>query len=247
MLLFNLMPKVKRARDFYLYDDHGIRILDLYLDNGRAIAGHRPNGLSLSLKNTISRGLYAPYPSIFTDRLQKMILKEFPQFSKVGLYRNSCSLDDSFSDPVFDKDNSEYVIWRPYLEISRQCKKMIVHFPFPGSEAIVLLSNEDKSLPESDILPPFILAGLIRSYYDLKKSLESFDSSSWSLLDETGHWDRKGPYLIPRCSEKEYEKLFRLYLRNQVLISPDYSKPSICAVDLQTGSLKKLLRCIKEG
>jgi len=252
-MLIDLMPPIKRARDFYLYDTDGNRILDLYLDKGRAISGHRPGGLSLAIKNAISRGLYASYPSIYTERLVKLLKKEFPQFKKIGLYQSEMSFSKSleenreFSDSLVKPGNQEYQYWRPYIKISGECRNLLVRFPFPGSDTVAVLSIEDNDLPESDIIPPYILAGLIRAYYNLKKRMETVDESSWSLLDDTGHWNRTGPYLFPRCSEEEYEKLFRLYLKSDVLISPYYDRPTICAVDLLAGSLKKLYRNMEGG
>jgi len=250
-MLIDSMPPIKRARDFYLYDTKGDRILDLYLDNGRAISGHRPAGLSLAVKNVISRGLYASYPSIYTDRLLKLLKKEFPQFKEFGLYISEMSFLKSlketreFTDPLTASGNLEFQYWRPYIKIGEECRNLLMHFPFPGSDVIAVLSVDENALPESDIIPPYILAGLIRTYYDLKKRMEIADENSWLFFDDTHHWTRTGPYLLPKCSEEEYEKLFQLYLKSDILISPYFNRPSICAVDLYAGSLKKLYRNIK--
>ena len=250
--LMKLLPKVKRARDFYLYDENSDRILDLYLDKGRAISGHRPNGLSLAIKNSISRGLYAPYPSIYSGRLITLLKNEFPGFNQWEVYKSLDSFSSSYSgdlkleDPVYGDDSSKQKIWRPYLPIEDNCELLVLSFPFPGSDVVAVLSKEAVELPASDDISTYILSGLIRSFYDLKKRMEQIDENKWSVLDETSHWNRKGPYLVPDCKEDEYGKLFKLYLDSNILISPEFGNPSICAVDIKEGTLKKLFNNIRE-
>ena len=36
---------ISRAKDMYLYDLDGNRFLDLYLENGKLLFGHRPKNL----------------------------------------------------------------------------------------------------------------------------------------------------------------------------------------------------------
>lgn len=246
--LISLLPNIKRAREFYLYDDKGNRFLDLYLDNGRALNGHRPSGLSLALKNTLARGLYAPYPTIYQNRLVKLLQNEFSRYPYLGIYRSyeSFFLKDSrtanFSDPLDNSADHKHMNWRPFLDIPEDCRLLKVSFPFPGCDVIALLAEDRDVLPPSDLISPYILAGLIRSWFDWKSRRDKMEPQSWAILDNTGHWKRTGPYLLPLCREEEYERLFRLYLDNGVFISPDYYKPSICAVDIKEGTLKKLHR-----
>jgi hypothetical protein len=245
--LIHLLPPLKRARDYYLYDEKGNRYLDLYLDDGRALCGHRPNGLSNILKNTISRGVYAPYPSVFDSRLLKILKQGFPAFNYRAVFRSLESFERAFdgeiifTDPAIEEDGGNAVLWRPYLSLPEGCSFILVKLPYPGIDAIAVLSA-DKPLPASDLLSPVTQAGMVRSWFDLQARQKELDKTVWSSLDSTGHWSRKGPYLKPLCSEKEYEELFRFYLRNNVLISPYYGKPSICAVDIKEGALKKILR-----
>ncbi len=253
MDLIKLLPLIKRARNYYLYDNQGNRFLDLFLDNGRALAGHRPNGLSLAIKNGISRGLYAPYPSVYSKRIKKLLLSEFSRFSQYGLYRNLDRFLTLFpgelivSDPAVSQVETECCLWRPYLPVGNLCNMLIVRFPFPGSDVVAVLSDTDHKLPESDIIAPYICSGFIRSFYDLKKRIKDQDEDCWTLLDGTKHWERKGPYLKPLCSEAAYEQLFQLYLDCKILLSPDYNIPSICASDLSEGDVRALYKKMKEA
>ncbi len=246
--LYNMIPRIKRARDFYLYDERGDRILDLYLDKGRAINGHRPAGLSLALKNTLSRGLYAPYPSIYHDRLMKLLQREFPGFKHQGVYRsfesylNSDGPIGDFSDPAREDKTGKNILWRPYMEVGEECTLLKITFPFPGCDVVAVLAQDDEALPPSDAIPPYVLSGLIRSWFDWKIRESKAEPESWNILDETGHWERRGPYLTPLCSREEYDDLFRYYLDRGILISPEYNHCSISAVDIREGSLKKLFK-----
>lgn len=244
--LYKLIPHIKRARDFYLYDEKGNRYLDLYLDNGRAINGHRPAGLSLALKNTLSRGLYAPYPSKYTGRLIKLLQREFPRLKYLGIYRSiesfreKAPLLSDFADPAEEACSSTSIFWRPYLDIGDNYSLLKISFPFPGCDVIAVLSDDESVLPRSDFIPPYILSGVIRSWFDWKANSEKDQHENWDILDRTGHWKRTGPYLKPLCSREEYEHLFKFYLEKGILISPDYNHLSISAVDIKEGSLKKL-------
>lgn len=87
--LLSRLPPIVRARDFYLYDIHGRRYLDLWLDGGRALLGRRPDGLSTRLKNEIDRGGCAALPSVETRRFEKAILASFPGHAAVRLYADT--------------------------------------------------------------------------------------------------------------------------------------------------------------
>lgn len=248
--LIRLLPPLKRARDFYLYDQKGNRYLDLYLDGGRALCGHRPNGLSNTLKNTISRGLFASYPSVYNNRLERILSQSFPEYSFRGIYRSLESFQTvygqniRFDDPAIRDEIGEAVLWRPYLPVPGGSSMIAVQFPYPGVDSLAVLSKNE--LPPSDLISPVIEAGLVRSWFDLKNKMKDEEQSVWSTLDETGHWLRKGPYLKPICSEEEYMDLFRLYLKNKILISPYYGKPSILAVHVKEGVLKGILSTSEE-
>lgn len=245
-----LIPRVKRARDYYLYDEKGNRYLDLYLDGGRALCGHRPNGLSNVLKNAIARGIYAPYPSVYEDRLFKVLKKGFSDYGNVGIYKSLESFSMAygknvvFSDPAIGEERSEAVVWRPFLPSSEGNDLLLVRLPYPGIEAVAILSRKS-ALPDSDLLSPVTTAGLVRSWFDLQNKLSEADDAIWASLDHTGHWQRRGPYLKPLCTHSEYDTLFRQYLDCGILISPEYDVPSFCAVNFKEGTLKKLFRSLK--
>lgn len=67
------LPRILRAREFHLYDDRGNRYLDMYLNGGRALLGHRPGNVARELAAALSRGLFAEYPSIYTARIERLL------------------------------------------------------------------------------------------------------------------------------------------------------------------------------
>jgi hypothetical protein len=82
---------VSRARGYRLYMADQRRLVDLWQYGGRALLGHTPPGLLKTLKNTASRGLFAPLPGRDLYRLEKALQKLFPgRICRV--YRDGASL-----------------------------------------------------------------------------------------------------------------------------------------------------------
>ena len=76
--LLRLVPAVLRARNFRLYTAGGRRLVDLWLNGGAAVLGHTPPALLRELKNTASRGLYAPFPIFWRPVLSRPCPGFFP-------------------------------------------------------------------------------------------------------------------------------------------------------------------------
>src|SRR6056297_3731235 len=89
------IPPVRRARGYYLYSYEGKRILDFYQNKGAAVLGHRPKNLSLHIKNLISKGLWADYPSVESARLLKKLHEVFPNFKSFRWYRDNEQYQDA--------------------------------------------------------------------------------------------------------------------------------------------------------
>jgi hypothetical protein len=79
------IPTVLRARGFRLYlsknsnRQDNRRLVDLWLNGGAAVLGHTPPNLLRELKNTASRGLYAPFPHFSEGRFIKALFKLFQE------------------------------------------------------------------------------------------------------------------------------------------------------------------------
>lgn len=155
--LFSLIPPIKRARGYYLYDYRGRRYIDMFLNNGRALFGHRPSGVAGELKNTLAKGILANYPSIYPKRLEKALRPLFPGHPVFRVYRSPekaaataaaalgttelsiadpAAIPDKASgetpDVAADKTASKPIraaLWRPFLEEAAVSVSVPVLFP----------------------------------------------------------------------------------------------------------------------
>ena len=64
---------VRRAREWYLYDQAGHRYLDFWQADGSAFLGHRPRGLSKTVAAELDRGLWGPVPTAWPGRLERAL------------------------------------------------------------------------------------------------------------------------------------------------------------------------------
>lgn len=241
--LIGRLPLISRARGHRLYAMDGTRWLDCWADGGRALAGHRPPGVSLRLKNEIDRGLYAPYPNLWTLRLQKALLRLFPDYKTVRIYRNAAAaiaaagLDLPPADPLdlpsyLEAEAEEKIhkaLWgRPMLPGHPSAEYLLPVLPVSGlSDNQPLLSRQaDPLLPESDPASPVILAALTRS---CGSAGHSFPPISFPIADI---WERRGPYMCYRGRPGDYQELFESMFARKILIAPSHLRPSVLPPDL---------------
>jgi hypothetical protein len=64
---------VRRAREWWLYDQAGDRYIDFWQADGGAFLGHRPRGLGRLVEAEIDRGLWAPVPTAWPGRLTRAL------------------------------------------------------------------------------------------------------------------------------------------------------------------------------
>ena len=76
--LLRLLPMVLRARDFHLYRDNGKRLTDLWLQDGKAVLGHKAPKVIVELKNAAERGLFSSLPHPLERRFLKALEVFFP-------------------------------------------------------------------------------------------------------------------------------------------------------------------------
>jgi hypothetical protein len=248
------LPVVARARGFRVYTTQGRRFIDFYQDGGRAILGHRPEHVGLVMKNLLSKGLVADYPSIYVHRFTKALRTLFPEASEFRWYRNeeralaaACIQlgDDKFpplvADPALTTSLGRVHLWRPFLEGSAfPGEVMIPVLPLPGrwGPVVLVLRTETRSgVPESDEIAPVILGAVVRIIYNLIAEIGSRDRTVWDSFC-SGIWSRKGPYLVAGCTAEEYGPVFDSCLEQGILISPMYPGPSIIPAEYSKGEIK---------
>jgi hypothetical protein len=258
--LLERVPVIRRAREYHLYSLSGTRYLDLWQNGGRSLLGHRPAGLTTVLKNTISKGLAADLPSIYSGRVRRLLEEMFPeykdfrltgsaaeglQFASLYLKRNISAND--LVDPLTEQGESaagKVGLWRPMLPdtILREVLFPILPFSMAGAPAAVCFRKIPPSgFPGQKPISAVVLAGLLRCLQDLRR----FVLPQWfrpDLLDTCPGWRQKGIYLIPGFGMKLYEKVFEGFLEAGVLLNPVAPYVSILPVgEISEGELRKMI------
>jgi hypothetical protein len=261
------IPQMRRAREYHLYDAGGRRYLDFYQDGGRAILGHRPEGLTRALKNAMEKGLYAPLPSSGCEKKLKMALERlFPNLKAFRLFGNEeralsalaevfPNLRDSpFLGDILDTERGvQPLLWRPFLPCRNLPPVFVPRLPFPGGFAPVLVcfsEGYESSLPDSDPVSPVLVAGLTRVIFDLSRVLDDAKEckqreESWRVFDG-GPWVRRGPYLIFSQKEEEYAGLYALMLERGILLPPEYPAVGIIPGEYTLGEIRPMME-VKKG
>ena len=210
--LLSLVPQVLRARDFRLYTDGGKRLVDLWLNGGSAVLGHTPPSLLREIKNTASRGLYAPFPHFTRQRFLKALSQLLPGM----VYRifaappNELCLPNDKMSP-----NAKPVLWRPFLDFClppsaqksapekqptasvQQNSPVIPVLPgiqgwrngLPVGLCVCAAPSacEDTAfskLPAGDFLPPVLLAAAARGIWDLIAANPQRANIQWQHINK---------------------------------------------------------------
>ena len=190
--LLKQLPKVLRARDFHLYTEGGKRLIDLWLEGGKAVLGHKPPRVLGELKNAAERGLFTSLPHPMERRFIRALGELFPG-RRFRLYPDETSLrralegagfagpDTSISDPAFPlKEKAKISLWRPFLEPQQDTAPegitpiLIPVLPWPLGPAVLVLEKEmEDTFPAGELIPPVLLAPAARAFYDLAAALKA--------------------------------------------------------------------------
>jgi hypothetical protein len=261
--LLRLVPTVLRARDFRLYTKKGKRLVDLWQNGGAAILGHTPSGFLREIKNTASRGLYAPFPHFFEARYFKALSRIFTG-RNFRLY--AAPPQELFT--LFMEGNA--ALWRPFLNsasplaVDENAPPILIPV-VPGIQGwrsglplglcvLAIKPDYEKtiSLPPGDFISPVLLAAAARGIYDLGAAAtermkgsagdHSYPRIAKALEQGNKFWQRQGIYLSPwkTPSSEEWAALFRRFLENGFLLPPLTSQPLILPGILSPGEEAKL-------
>lgn len=248
-----LLPVIRRAREYHLYDASGRRILDLFQDGGRAWLGHRPDGVSLQIKNTLSRGVYSPLPSAEEGKMikaSKTLCKTLGvDLRDIAYYRNGsveasslgCAID------IFENDAAPFVLWRPGLPWPSKATLVELLIPLPGLDAGRIIVSSDKELPAGDLPSPLIAAALNRCIWSLNNHLAMTSSISQPLFNMGEAWKQTGSYGFWQGSSDDYDILFKSALKEGVLLAPSKEIPCIIPQALSSGDLSLLKKIFPGG
>lgn len=223
---------VKRAKGTFLYTAKGVRLTDMYLEDGRAILGWSGGSASTQLKNVLSRGLTGSYITDFDSRLEKAVSELLCSERKVFPYCSEKELPSSIKTKLYQP-------WAPNDLKYREEPSLVIKPPFPWADSLLLLAlkadcEEIKPLAESAAadcskLPAPLTAAVTRSIYDLIAALQVREEKNWFLYDKflNKYWKRNGPYLYSKIPEEKYNDFVIHCLDCHLVINPDVLKPSI--------------------
>ena len=256
-LFLELVPDILRARDFRLYTKAG-RLVDLWQNNGAAVLGHTPPSLLREIKNTASRGLYAPFPHFLEERYRKALSRVFPDRAFQLYAAPPSGLETLVAD-------ESAVLWRPFADPASPLgipeNPPILIPVVPGIQTwrnglplglCVLAVKDDADIKSGDFLPPVLLAAAIRGIYDLISVAPARANPQYPRIAKAlksspqNFWQRNGIYLMPRQkpSQEEWAALFRRFLENGFLLPPLPSQPLILPGVLSPGEEAKLASLI---
>jgi len=261
------MPTVTRARDFRLYTKgKQQRIVDLWLNGGSAVLGHTPPSMLRELKNTASRGLYAPFPHFLEGRYFKALSRIFPG-RNFRLY--------AAPPPELERlvSNGAAALWRPFFDpatplfVPENSPPVLI----PVVPAIQGWSNnlplglcvlaidpgfeKTAAFTPGDFLPPVLLAVAARGIYDIiaaapQRANPNYQCIAKALKNSNGQepcpWRRQGIYLSLKHEPQpeEWAGLFRRFLEEGFLLPPDPCQPVILPGLLSPGEEAKLARLL---
>lgn len=261
------MPIIARARGYRLYDLRGRRYIDLFQNNGRAILGHRPEGMTQVMKSTASKGLIAEYPSVFDGRLEKILKLMFPDYLYFRLYSNrertlealskgigGRILSRQIADPAMsDELKGKVAFWRPFLGKSISSQELLLPImPFPGGFAPDIICIKTKALaekmPAGDMISPFLIDVLVKTVSQLIREMHSpaGEGSEFQRLIDVFTWDRRGPYINTGMDAVSYYELFKKALEVGIFLPPGENYPIIIPRKFSEGEIEGLTRFVRQ-
>ena len=244
--LIRQIPDVLRARGFRLYLADGKRLTDLWLNGGAAVLGHTPSGLLREIKNTASRGLYAPYPHFTENRFLKALSALFPG----RCFRFYAAPPEEITGFLTD---GRAKLWRPFADAAPP-PLFITVLPgiqtwrggLPFGLCVIAAASEDYFIkfPRSDALPPVLSAAAVRGVYDIIAAADRGKLKLPRVFNQLRNsiWRRQGIYLTLKKepSGDEWAALFHRFYNAGFLLPPVQSHPLILPGEISDGEEVKL-------
>ena len=214
------IPEISRARGYYVYTADGKRYLDMALEGGRLMMGHRQKGYAQAMKNALDKGILPGYPSPYVYKLKQAV------------------------KALVDRECFVYLF--PSEERAREALPEgaeILLLPVPAAFAPGVVVSDTELPLEDESVSPVLLAGAVRAVYNLITFKKETDYSEWTI---TGKWRVELPYIYPLCEPDKYDAMWDAFFEAGVILSTDYDKPSVLPPcdELSDGSRKKLLKLL---
>ena len=188
---------VRRARGYYLYTEKNVRLLDLWLDGGKAILGRRAGQANLVCKQFLDKGLTGFLPTKADVQLRRALESLLPDYPVIRWYETQ-DKGERIAGSVLQADQNGAVqplpVWRPFLDLDSASDSqeliadsiMLVTPAYPVPCGILVAGSRfEERLPPSDVLFPPLAYSLARAFFDLKHKMEELQLKEIKIED--GH------------------------------------------------------------
>jgi hypothetical protein len=256
------LPTIRRARGWRLYGLDGARYLDLYSEGGKTILGRKNAGMGSLAKACIDSGLVSEFPSVWTARLVKAIRAWLPAYDKVFFFPTAAEARAALASALGSRPAADMRTEKAFGEYLRNSSEddssaksgepALAELPLPAlwSFGIILVSGSgDTSLNEKlktlagpDRVPAIKMALAVKALAELSAFSTSYNEKLWLRMDPyiDGLFSRSGPWLYPAYAESSHARVFQECLEKGILISPEFSRPSLVPGEFDSGELSCL-------
>ena len=243
---------VKRARNCFLYTAKGVRLTDMYQEEGRAILGWGGASAFTVLKNVLNRGITGSFDTDFSPRADGSPKSQLSQavtklLSSERIIAVVTSKQLALQTALrFAPDATSFFRpWTTAVDWSTvKCVIIAPPLPWASSHYILAFSPNCSPLLCSEPIPAPLCAAFTRSIYDLIKAIPQRQEKDWFIYDSilTRYWERRGPYLYPKVPQDRYPAFIEHCLEQTLVISPVYNQPSIVPFGADKGVFRALDR-----
>lgn len=259
--LLRLLPPIRRTRGNRLYAADGRRFLDLWLDDGRGILGHRDRLTRTAASNAADKGLLRPYPGLYDARLAKAVSAAWPGFGTVRVFESderavAAAARAGARVPGYAPGEAPHLA-RPFAPVPADRDLVMPRLPCPRPFAPACLAARDGSpaaealaAEPGDLVPALACLAAARGLASLESAAaDGYDEALWKRFDRrmAAFFEREGPYLRARVPDDRYEAFFRAALAGGALVSPEPGSPSIVPPEFDDGELVKLARSLESA
>lgn len=243
--IFEKYGYIKRARGPYLYTEKGVRLTDLFQENGRAILGWGGDSAFTMFKNSLNRGFTGSFRTSSSYRLKKAVSQILFSERKIFVYFKKEDAVKTARD-FFGKDVVEYRPWTENAERAIHSDAVIFEPCLPWTEGIYILAVKSELTADTDVpqekLPAPLEEAVARSVYNLISAIQNRCEKDWFIFDQTivKYWQRKGPYLFSKIPEEKYDSFVDHCLSLGLCINPEYKSASIIPFGADKGAFNAL-------
>ncbi len=241
---------VTRARGYFLYTKKGVRLTDMFLEDGRAILGWQAGSAFTHMKNILSRGLTGSFRTEEAFRLKKALSTLLKK--EVNFYAFSDKKSALTASLSFSKDNS--AVWKAFnkdIDYS-SFEAVILSPPLSWTNSVFLLAVDKnicmekcenlKQLPGEIKLPFALETAITRGIYDYLAEEKIRQEKDWFIYDTflNKYFTRKGCHLIPKIPRDKYDEFVLYCLDKHIIINPSFEGQSFVPYKVDKGNFSAI-------